>query len=66
MLKTSAIGLAGMMFSPRLFSSKSELNSEIVATKIETVMKDCVPSVRMIHKNEECISVGGEGHNRTN
>lgn len=41
MLKTSAIGLAGMMFSPRLFSSKRELNSEIVATKVETVMNDC-------------------------
>lgn len=41
MLKTSAIGLAGIMFSPRLFSNKRAANSEIVATRVETVMNDC-------------------------
>jgi len=41
MLKTSAMGLAGMMFNPRLLSNKREANSEIVATKVETVTNDC-------------------------
>ena len=48
MLKTSAIGLAGMMFSPRLFSNRRDPNSEIVATKVETVMNDCVPFAHTI------------------
>jgi hypothetical protein len=42
MLKSRAIGLAGMMFSPRLFSNKRDPNSAIVAAKVETVMNDCV------------------------
>jgi len=44
MLKTSAVGLAGMVFSPKLFSNKRAANTEIVATKVETVMNDCVLS----------------------
>jgi len=28
------------VFSPRLFSNKREANSEVVATKVETVMND--------------------------
>lgn len=43
-LKISAIGLAGIVFSPRLFSNRREQNSEIVATRVETVMNDCVCS----------------------
>ena len=42
MLKTSAIGLAGMMFRPMLLNNKREENSKMVATKVETVMNDCV------------------------
>ena len=42
MLKTSAVGLAGMVFSPNPFSNKRAANTEIVATKVETVMNDCV------------------------
>ena len=48
MLKTNAIGLAGMMFSPRLFSNKMEVNSVIVATKVDTVINDCTLLVQMI------------------
>lgn len=44
MLKTSAIGLAGIVFSPMAFSNKRAQNSEIVVTKVETVMNDCVLS----------------------
>jgi hypothetical protein len=48
MLKTSAIGLAGMVFSPRPFSNKRATNSEMVATKVETVMNDCVSFAQII------------------
>jgi hypothetical protein len=58
-LKTSAIGLAGMVFSPRLFSNKREQNSKIVATRAETVMNDCVSLVQVIQKHEKRISGGG-------
>ena len=48
MLKISAVGLAGMVFSPRLFSSKRAANPEMVAIKAETVMNDCVLSVQIV------------------
>lgn len=48
MLKISAIGLAGMVFTPKLFSNKREPNSKMVVTKVETVMNDCVLFVRTI------------------
>lgn len=58
MLKTSAIGLAGMVFSPRLFSNKREQNSKIVATRAETVMNDCVSLVQVIQKHEKTYKRG--------
>jgi len=42
MLNTSAAGLAGMVFSPRLLSNKRVANPKMVATKVETVTNDCV------------------------
>lgn len=47
-----------MVFSPRLFNNRREANSEIDATKVETVMNDCVSFVQVIRKNGEHISVG--------
>lgn len=58
MLKTNAIGLAGMLFNPRRFRNKMEVNSEMVATKVETVTNDCGWSVRIIEKNGRRVSVG--------
>lgn len=48
MLKTSAIGLAGMVFSPRLFNNRREANSDMVVTKVETVTNDCESVARII------------------
>ena len=58
MLKTNAIGLAGMVFNPRRFRNKMEVNSEMVATNVETVTNDCARSAQIIEKNGKRISVG--------
>ena len=58
MLKISAVGFAGMVFSPRLFNSKRAANSEIVATKVETVMNDFMLLTQTVWKNGKRISVG--------
>ena len=47
-----------MVFSPRLFSNKREPNSKMVATRVETVMNDCVLFAQTIQKNGGRVSVG--------
>ena len=58
MLKTNAIGLAGMVFNPRRFRNKMEANSEMAATKVETVTNACGWSVLIMEKDGKRISVG--------
>ena len=64
MLKTSAIGLAGMVLKPRLFSNKRDPNSKMVATRVETAMNDCVLFAQITRKSGERVSASdGEEYN---
>ena len=46
-----------MVFSPKLFSSNREPNSKMVATRVETVMNDCVLFAQAIQKKDRRVSV---------